>query len=92
MELQVWQWVLGAVGTLGAAGLIYLGGRYTARSAASATTVERDAVWNARYRAGAEKHIQWDTMVMTRLQRVELKVGIDEPIPPPPPLFPDMNT
>lgn len=87
--MEVWQWVLGAVGVIGASAIGFWGARYTARSAVSATTLQRDADWNARYRAGAERHMRWDLMMVGRLRRVEGKLGIDEPIEDPPPLFPE---
>lgn len=57
----------------------------------AASTRDRDAVWNADYRAYAEKHIGWDYMILARLQRVEQNQGINEPIPEPPPLFPRLD-
>lgn len=71
--------------------LTYLGVRFTARSANTATSEERSAQWNARYRASAERHLRWDLLIMTRLERVEQMNGIHEPIPDPPPLFPTVN-
>lgn len=66
----------------------YLGVRFTARSARSATSDEQAARWNAAYRASAERHLRWDMMLLARLQRVEQINGINEAIPDPPPLFP----
>lgn len=62
--------------------------REEAARAETAEQSKRDATWNARYRATAEQHLAWDWMILHRLQGVEHKLGIDEPIPPPPPLFP----
>jgi hypothetical protein len=73
-----------------AAGL--LGVRFTSRSADKATATVSDANWNALYRAAAEEHLKWDRLLLTRLERLEHKAGIDEPIPDPPSLFPKPQT
>ena len=84
----MWRDVLLTAGGAVASLLLYMGGRFTVRSAHDATREARDAEWNAAYRASAEQHLGWDWMIVGRLQRVEQQLGIDEHIPPPPPLFP----
>jgi len=66
----------------------FFGSRFVDRSAKGVARERHDADWNATYRAGAEAHIGWDYMIIGRLQRVERELGIDEPVPDPPPLFP----
>lgn len=80
--------VVTTLGAIIAALLTYLGVRYTSRSARAATAERNADEWNAAYRATAEKHLRWDLMIMNRLLRVEQTVGIEEPVPDPPPLFP----
>lgn len=58
--------------------------------------------WNARYRAAAEKHLPWDADMRTGLLEVRYEVNLLRqeggkqprdwtPIPPAPPLFPDLS-
>lgn len=69
----------------------YFGVRFTGRSAAAATQTMDSATWERKYRHNAEEHLKWDLKMMSRLQRVEHELGIDEPITEPPPLFPDAD-
>jgi hypothetical protein len=87
-------WAQNALLTLGViitALLGYLGVRYTGRSATAATQTMDSATWERRYRHNAERHLKWDLQMMSRLQRVEQQLGINEPITEPPPLFPDAD-
>lgn len=77
-----------ALGGVAVALLGFLGVRYTSRSARLATVDTNSTEWERRYRANAETHMQWDFMMRGRLQRVEERLDIHEPIPDPPPLFP----
>lgn len=65
----------------------------------SETREQRDADWNADYRAAAEDHVPWDVLMLTTVRilqhsvnELERKAGApltEYPvIPDPPPLFP----
>lgn len=74
---------------------------YTAKSGRRANTEDRDAVWNAGYRAGAEPHLYWDLdraadirQLRDVVNHLEEKLGEPltqfQPIPDAPPLFPKL--
>lgn len=92
MTPTVLGYIFGTVGTLIVAMLGYLGVRFTSKSARRASINTNSTEWERRYRYNAERHLQWDFMIMNRLQRVEEHAGIEEEIQPPPPLFPEPPT
>lgn len=95
--LPLWVTILSSVGlpTIIASGFLVVSKALELRSerrkseaGMSAAEEVEERAWNATYRASAEAHMAWDFALMGRLQRVEHRLGIDEPIPQPPPLFP----
>lgn len=91
--------IIAALGAALAAVLSYLGGKFAVNQSRRANVEDRDAEWNAGYRAAAEPHLFWDVaragdinQLRQIVNRLEVELGHEPtefaPIPPPPALFP----
>ena len=91
--------VITTLGSVLGAVLLYLGARFTGRSARAASREDRDASELQQFRANAEAHLPWDGMVVGAVRELRrevnglrIRTGEDarewEALPDPPPLFP----
>lgn len=91
--------VITTLGSVVGAVLLYLGARFTGRSARAAAREDRTEDELRQFRANAEAHLPWDGMVCGAVRELRREVnGLRvrsgegarewEALPDPPPLFP----